>query len=242
MGTCVLLTVCGVGLFLSGCGGMRQTQVSGHCGESLSTVADATRIPVTIGEFEAYIDQPEIVRDSICRYLRDLASIEIARHEVFQLVEADIATSSLMSNFGFSGTHAVPDTVQPQHALDVDIFHLQERDGATVKIGIFSSQKKHAVAEVKVTLRGLAGSRSLSAFGKGKSSKGAWGIIAMVDRDDMKGGRGVWEMDSSMIGAACVNALRNAVEKLAEDQNSRAKPHGIDIEKRLLRPRTKHGI
>ena len=54
----------------------------------------------------------------------------------------------------------------------------------------------------------------LTAVREGKSSKGAWGIVASVERKAMSGGQEEWKLDGSMIGMACAVAIRAGVDEL----------------------------
>jgi hypothetical protein len=123
----------------------------------------------------------------------------------------------------------------------VEVLRLEEKLGATVKIGFVSSQKKHAAAKVRVTLRSLSGGKNLRSVKEGKSSKGAWGVITSVNREAMKGGQEEWKLDGSMIGVACADAVHAGVDDLEKQTLFRAKALDAGIEKLLLRPRTERG-
>ena len=203
----------GLAILMTGCGNMQQSQLSDQMPEPAATVAEEQRIPVIVGDVTALIDQPADVRESVCRYLRDLTAAEIGRHGAFILVNANAAVD-LLPGFDVATAPAVSKSIAPRAAFDVEVTRLEEKLGATVKVGFVSSQRKHAIAEVKVTFRNLAGGRNLAVVREGKSSKGAWGAIATVNRKAMKGGQAEWELDGSMIGMACAVAVRDGVDEL----------------------------
>ena len=201
-------------ILMTGCGNMQQSQLSDQMPEPSATVAEEQRIPVIVGDVTALIDQPVDVRESVCRYLRDLTAAEIGRHGAFILVDTN-ATVDLLPGFGVATASAESKSLVPRAAFDVEVTKLEEKLGATVKVGFVSSQRKHAIAEVKITFRNLAGGRNLAVAHEGKSSKGAWGVIASVNRKAMKGGQAEWELDGSMIGMACAVAVGAGVDDVA---------------------------
>jgi len=221
----------------TGCGSMRQAKLPDHQPESTVSPPGGLGLPVVVGRITADIDQPDDVGDAVCRYLHDLAKAEIGRHSTFALVDTN-ATSDLLSGFGVQSPQDKQETIAAA-ALDVQVICLQEKLGATVKIGFVSSQKKHAIVELKATLRSLTGGQHLESTREGRSSKGAWGVITSVNREAMKGGQKEWELDGSMIGVACANALRAAVDDLKKQARFRANVLGTSIDRRFLRPRTK---
>lgn len=193
-------------------------------------------IPVVVGKVTSSVDQPVGLIDAVCRYLLDQTATAIDQSGTFLLVDT-VASPDLASGCGFAPTQTSVKIVEPEAAFDVEILRLEENLGATVKIGVFSTQKKHAIAEVKVTLRSLTGGGNLESVQEGTSSKGAWGVIASVNRDAMKGKQEEWKLDGSMIGVACAAAVRAGIEDLQKQTLFRAKALDAGIEKRLLRPR-----
>ena len=199
-------------------------------------------IPVVVGEVTSrVVDQPADLRDAVCRYLRDQTATAISRHGTFLLVDA-AAPADLLAGFGIPSPSPAPaQTAAPEAAFDVEIIRLEEQLGATFKVGVYSSQKKHAVAVVKITLRSLTGGANLASVQQGRSSKGAWGVIATVNREAMKSGRKEWKLDGSMIGLACAEAVRAGVEDLEMQTLFRAKALGAEKEMRLSKTKTERG-
>lgn len=234
---CTAFAACAAAMLVCGCGGMQQARLDDRRPMPPPEGYEGKTIPVLVGEVTASIDQPDDVREAVCRYLRDQTEAAISRHGMFVLVDTN-APTDLLSDFGFAPTQAAGETVEPAAAFDVEVLRLEEVLGATVKVGVFSTQKKHALAKVKVTLRSLTGGGNLASVQEGTSSKGAWGVIASVDRDAMKG----WEFDGSMAGLACAEAVRAGVEDLQKQARFRSKTLGAGIEDRLLRPRTERGM
>jgi hypothetical protein len=220
---------------------MKQAQLDNQDAKpSSAAVPEDQRITVIVGNITAGIDQPAEVRESVCRYLRDLTTSEVARHGAFILVNTN-AAADLLSGFGIASTQDTQNVVAPTAAFDVEVTRLEEKLGATVKVGLVSSQKKHAIAEVRVTLRSLTGGGDLTSVKEGKSSKGAWGVITSVNREAMKGDKEEWKLDGSMIGVACADAVRAGVDDLEKQTLFRAKTLDAGIETRLLQPRIERG-
>lgn len=238
--TCVLMPFVAMALavFSIGCGSITQPGLTDHQPENMPSSPAGHGVPVIIGNVTASVEQPAEVREAVCRYLRDVITAEVARHGAFILVDTN-ATSDLLSSFGIDAGQDKQEAVSPEATLDVKVLRLEEKLGATVKIGFVSSQKKHAIVELKATLRSLTGGQHLESTREGKSSKGAWGVITSVNREAMKGGQKEWELDGSMIGVACANALRAAVDDLNKQARFRANVLGTSIDRRFLRPRTK---
>jgi len=228
-------------VFLGGCGSMQQARLDEQTPAPPAATHEGEAMPVLVGNVTASVDQPADLREAVCRYLRDQTAAAIARHGTFVLVNTN-APTDLLSGFGIASTQATDKAIAPQAAFDVEVIRLEEKLGATVKVGFVSSQQKHAVAGVKVTLRSLTGGENLTSVQGGKSSKGAWGVITSVNRDAMREGGDVWTLDGSMIGLACAEAVRTGVDHIARRLRFRAQALDTGIEKRLLRPRTERGL
>jgi hypothetical protein len=96
--------------------------------------------------------------------------------------------------------------------IEVEITQAEEQAGATVSLGIFSSQQQNATAAVRVRWREIDRGGERTAVGRGQNRKGAWGVVAKVNRDSLLSRKGFWEFDQSMMGGAAAEALRAATE------------------------------
>ena len=224
-------------LFACGCGGMQQPRLAEQLSPARTPGAPAESMPVVVGTVTAHVEQPADLQDAVCRYLRDQTAAAIARHDAFVLVQTN-APTDLLSGFGVVTASATESAVSPVAAFDVEVLRIEEKLGATVKVGLASKQQKQAVCEVKIIMRSLTGDRNLESRQIGKAAKGAWGIIAAVDRDAMKGGAGAWDMDGSMIGLACADAVQAGIKSIEKQIRLRSIKHGQGVEQRLLKPRT----
>jgi len=108
-------------------------------------------------------------------------------------------------------------SLQPDASIQVQILSVESEDSGTLKLGFVSKQKR----SVRVNLR----TQYLRASGEvdtkeseGIGSKGAWGVIATVDRDRMLNGEAIWKIDQSMLGHACHQALIQTVDFLNAHQ------------------------
>lgn len=238
--TCAAFAASAIALLVCGCGSMQQARIDEQGSAPSPAEYAGKTIPVLVGEVTTSVDQPDDLREAVCRYLRDQTEAAISQYGMFVLVDTN-APTDLLSGFGIASPQAAEKIVEPEAAFDVEILRLEEVLGATVKVVFASTQKKYAIAEVRVTLRNLTGGGNLTSVQEGTSSKGAWGVIASVDRDAMKE-REEWKLDGSMAGLACAAAVRAGVEDLQKQVHFRAKTLGAGIESRLLRPRTERGM
>jgi hypothetical protein len=103
-------------------------------------------------------------------------------------------------------------SINPTTIISVELLDVEESDGATIRIGFFTSQKRYASVKLRVKFIDLYTSKITTKTGTGKSAKGSWGVIAQVNRDKMLEGEGFWELDNSMLGIAITKALLEAVE------------------------------
>ncbi len=232
----VLVLAVASSLALGGCGGMTTDRLNSAQDLAPAGIPEADRLPVIVGEVTARIDQPEEKRDAVCRYLRDIVAAEIGRQGKFILVGKQ-TNADLLAEFGLGESASAKEYLAPEAAFDIEILKLEEKLGATVKLGLASTQSKQALAQVKIMLRPLAGGTVLSRIQTGRSAKGAWGVIAAVDRDAMKAGHEEWQLDGSMIGLACADAVRGGMAQIASQWNFRSKTLDAGIEKQLVRPR-----
>ena len=81
----------------------------------------------------------------------------------------------------------------------------------------------------------------IASTAKGTSHKGAVGVVAMVDRKAMSKKGGVWDLDGSMAGGACSEALHAAVADVSGQLHDSLKRLTPDAADRLLRPKTRRG-
>lgn len=232
------MLVGGLVLAAAGCGGMRPAELRDEPSTPASPPPAGTRVPVAVGRVTAASDAvPAELRDPVCRYLLDIAKAELAGSGVFALVETN-AAPDLLAGFGVQPDPAASPATSPEAVVDVEVLRVEEKLGATVKVALASSQQKHAIARVRVSVRRSSGGGTLAAEGEGRSSKGAWGILATVNREAMKGGQAEWKLDGSMAGVACAEALRAAIGDLEKQVRFRTRTLGTGVEERFLKPRT----
>lgn len=237
---CAAFAAALLAVFVFGCGRMQQAWHRDQTQDPHMATLDGRAMPVMVGSVTSGVDQSADLKEAICRYLRDQAAVEISRHGAFVLVGVN-ASKDLLSGVAVASSQATEDVVVPAAAFDVEVVRLEEKPEAAVQDGSLSSTQKHAVVEIRVTLRSLTGGKTLTSVQQGKSSKGAWGVITSVNRETMKGGQEEWRLDGSMVGVAFADAVRGGIEDLEKQTNFRAKALDAGIAKRLLRPRTERG-
>lgn len=220
----------------AGCGGISRDKVdSADASRETYKVRSGRTVLVALGSVAAREELPAEVRDPVARYLRDGAKSALAQHDIFKVVTATDTATNLLGRFMASegGTKRV---LEAHADLDVEMEEVKEHMGATVKVGLVSSQKKYATAVVHVSLRLRNGGKVYEAREKGQSSQGAWGVVASVRRDAMKKSD-VWKLDGSMAGTACMEALREAVADIAGQVHRDIRKLTPDAVDRLLQSR-----
>lgn len=197
-------------LLLAGCmGGVTEPTNRPSKAPVHSTTPAANRIPVIIGTVTNLTPRKDINIQTVQRYLVDATVSAISDCGNLQYV-ADAADAS-----DATSTNQPPDATPWK--IDVEILQLEEKAGATFKIGVLSSQSQQAVAKLRTVLRSGDNSRKFESTQTATSSKGSWGVISAVNRDALIKGEGVWKMDQTMLGNACREALEEAVRHVAAE-------------------------
>lgn len=219
----------------AGCGGISREGVDEPAGAGRTyNVRPGQAVRVAVGRVSARCKLPEGASDAVIRYLRDGAKSALAQHDLFVVVTGASAGTNLLARF--MAADAAGQTLEADADLDVEVTEVAERLGATVRVGLASSQRKYATAAVRARLRLRNGGRVYDSTGKGRSSQGAWGVVANVQRGAMKREE-VWRLDGSMAGAACTEALRAAVDGVAQRVWRDVGQLTPDAADRMLRPR-----
>ncbi len=231
-----VVTATALAVFCAGCGTMQHERVDGGSSKREHYRMRSNRpIRVTMGRVDASRAQLSAeLRGAVGRYLVDQGQAALGRHDLFEVVGAKAVESDLLSQFMETDAPQT-NSVDIDGELDIVVREVKERKGATVKVGFVSKQSKKAIVSVETTLR-LRNGETYSAKAKGESTKGAFGVVAMVQRDAMKQKGGVWDLDGSGIGLAASRALDECVSDIAADLHRdvrKLKRHMID---RMLRP------
>jgi hypothetical protein len=186
-------------LFLGGCGGTREEAVEFQATRQGPVAAET--VPVRIAKVSNVSGQPEY--DQLGLYLHLKAAQILEASGRYQVSEDETLSQaeSLLGEFLRE---------EPKIAVEIELVEVKESSGGTVKIGFFSSQSKKAEVKVRWRVVDLATGKTRLLEGRGESAKGAWGVIAQVDRQSMLKGEGYWEMDSSALGLAAAKALDEA--------------------------------
>lgn len=235
-----MVMVTTLAVFCGGCGTMQHERVDGGSSKRKHYRMRSERpIRVKMGRVDTSRAKKlsSELRGAVGRYLVDQGQAALGRHDLFEVVGAKAAESDLLSQF--------METDAPQAAsadsdgeLEIVVREVKERKGATVKVGFVSKQSKKAIVRVEATLR-LQNGETYSSKAKGESSKGAFGVVAMVQRDAMKKKGGVWDLDGSGIGLAASRALDECLADIAADLHRDVRKLNRDAINRMLRPRTR---
>lgn len=203
-------------LLLGGCGSMTRTAVdTGNGGLCHYKTRSGRRIRVELGTITVTANLDEQLRPAVARYLQHQATAALGQHDIFTVADREARPQDLLGQF----MQAPPPDARPAAATDavlhVEVTELKERKGATVRVGLLSQQSKNATAQVRLRLV-LRNGRNVEAVTGGRAEKGAWGVVAMTQRQAMDRKGGVWELDGSMAGTACSQALLAGTSVLAE--------------------------
>lgn len=144
--------------------------------------------------------------DALCQYVHIKTAQVLQNSGKFRVFADDF----LASDVPIQLDTAKMDT--PDAELTVEIEKVREIPGATMKFAIFSAQSQQV--QVALRMRYVAGGRVQAVSGQDSSSKGAWGVVAQVNRDSLVSKKGVWALDESMAGIAAQRALGKAVTQL----------------------------
>lgn len=192
---------------LCGCGSMYKEDVERASQPGRVQSYSGRTLAVRVGSIENRAKIPDEMLADVRRYLADQTADALSRQGVFEVLDDDAFLEQFPDQAGAPRRKA-------DGVVGVVILEIREKMGATVKIGLVSKQKKYAIARVRVRLV-VAGGTPVEAVAEGKTSKGAWGAIAMVRRSAMRKGGNVWDIDNSMIGQACTLAVNDAVGQIA---------------------------
>ncbi len=192
-------------IFATGCGGIQHAAVDGSCMINQANCAAAgERVPVMIKPAINNSGKDEF--DVLGQYLH----LKLA-----QILQADgrfvvVDEEALKLQAELPNATAV-DVEKPQLAFQAELLEIDERMGSTVSIAIFSAQRQKVRVKLRLTRIDLASHEQVQAIGEEWSSKGAWGVMAEVNREAMRDKEGVWKLDDSMVGIAAQRALRAAL-------------------------------
>jgi hypothetical protein len=195
-------------LFVTGCGGVRHAAVNESCATNQPTCATTgERIPVMI--------KPAINNSGNDEFnvLGQYLHLKLA-----QILQADgrfvvVDEEALKLQAELPNATAV-NVEKPRLAFQAELLEIDERMGSTVNIAIFSAQRQKVRVKLRLTRTDLQNNEQTQAIGEDWSSKGAWGVVAEVNREAMRDKKGVWKLDDSMVGIAAQKALRAALAEL----------------------------
>ncbi len=194
-------------LILAGCGGIVDEALDESI-DSLSIGKPRQAIfgPVKICEVRNLSGKSKY--DDLCHYIH-IKTAQLLTDSLGVDVVSDELLNEVAGSLDLDLTGETPASI-----VDVDLFEVDERSGGTITIAIFSSQEKRALAKCKIHIRSIDSGIIRSGEGMGRSSKGAWGVVAKVNRESMVSQKGIWKLDNSMLGIACIRALKSAVAEL----------------------------
>ena len=198
----------------------------GGCGGVWQQTPDKTapiEKPVLSGKGKKTIKISEIINstgipkyDSLRHYIHLKTAQSLTETANWQVVNDEILKL-------FNNKHNIPITDNngpAQYEIAVELIDVEERIGGTWKFAIFSAQHKSAGVKLRVRLSDTSNGNYWIAGGKDWSSKGAWGVIAKVNRDSMIKGKGIWQLDNSMLGIAAQRALDKAIVEMTRKARS----------------------
>ncbi|GAB5561223.1 MAG: hypothetical protein SynsKO_28700 [Synoicihabitans sp.] len=215
-----LIRILGTGslVFLAGCGGV-QTAATGDLESpaGMGSTGNVSRVvaalPVKIAPVRNLTDDEKLLELAHYLHLKTGEWLEASGYHVVVddfLAEADLDFLS----------EALADTATSEEAavLEVSLVEFEEKAGATVSLGLFSSQSQHAQARVQVRWLDRP---DATVEREATNAKGAWGAVAKVNRDTLNSKEGFWAFDHSLAGGAAGAALREALAALVAEYPAR---------------------
>lgn len=224
-------------LLLGGCGSMTRTAVDASGGGRCHYRTSAVRpVRVEVGTIKVSAKVDEQIKPAVARYLQHQATAALGRHDLFAVTGRDAVPADLLGQFmQASAADAPAQPVAGDAVLHVEVTELKERKGATVRVGLLSQQSKCAIVQVRMRLA-LRNGRNVETVAGGRAEKGAWGVVAMTDRQAMDRKGGVWELDGSMAGTACAQAMQTGIGELAKRLHRDIRRMKPDALERWLQP------
>jgi len=195
----------GLAFFAGGCGGISKEAVP-VAGESATALERANAGPCVkiVGVRNA---TGNAKYDALCQYVHIKTAQVLQNSGKFRVFADDFLASDVPIQLDTAKMD------KPDAELTVEIEKVREIPGATMKFAIFSAQSQQVQVALRIRYM-AAGGRVQAVSGQDSSSKGAWGVVAEVNRDSLVSKKGVWALDESMAGIAAQRALAKAVTQL----------------------------
>lgn len=189
----------------AGCGGVTQRDVAAPVGAERGAVAPArARGTIRIERVENKTDRAEC--DDLAHYVH-LKAAQLLESQGWSVLTDDwLAQAEFLALPAVIGAPA-----EPGRSLRIELTRAEEKAGATVSVGIFSRQGQTATVDVRVRLRETATGREAVQQATGNGVKGAWGVLAKVNREALLRREGFWQFDRSLLGGAATEALAQAL-------------------------------
>lgn len=189
----------------AGCGGVTQRDVTAPPGgDSGPKIAAQARGTIRIERVENKTGRAEC--DDLAHYVHLKAA---------QLLEAQgwsVLADDLLAQAEFLALPAVIGApAAPGRSVRIELTRAEEKAGATVSVGVFSRQGQTAAVGVRLRLLDPATGREATQEATGTGTKGAWGVLAKVNRDALLRREGFWQFDRSLLGGAATEALAQAL-------------------------------
>lgn len=193
----------GAALLVAGCGGVTQQDVAVQHAPALA-VAKADRGFVRIERVENRTGRAEC--DDLAHFVHLKAAQLLENHGW------TVVSDELLQQAEFLGVAArTGEIVEPIRVVTIELLRAEEKAGATVSVAVFSSQAQTATVGVRLRLRDARTGEEWFRDGTGANAKGAWGVLAKVNRDTLTRREGFWQFDRSLLGGAATAALAKAL-------------------------------
>jgi hypothetical protein len=190
-------------LLTAGCGGVTQRDVTAEVSPAIARM-QAVRGLVRIERVDNRTGRTEC--DDLAHYVHLKAA---------QLLEAQgwtVVSDELLSQAEFLGLASpAAENAGAVRVFAIELVRAEEKAGATVSVALLSSQAQTATVGVRVRSRDAQTGQDSFRDGTGASTKGAWGVLAKVNRDALMRREGFWQFDRSLLGGAATEALGQAL-------------------------------
>ena len=199
------LVASAVAALAAGCAGVVQ-----HDAQDGAARNTAGRVPsrgvIRIEAVENRTGRPE------CDDLAHFVHLKAA--EVLDRVGWAVVGDELVAQAEFLGLAPTAARDRVEKTLRISLLQADEKAGATVAVAILSSQQQSAEISLRLEWRDEARGVQGALDSRGASSKGAWGVLAKVNREALLRREGYWAVDRSLLGRAAADALARGVPKI----------------------------
>lgn len=200
--TCPLsirLGLAGSASLSAGCGGVTQRDVTVGASAAIAP-ANVARGLMRIERVENRTGRAQC--DDLAHYVH-LKTAQLLEAQGWMVVSDELLAEA---DFLEITTRTMGQT-EPARSIAIELVRAEEKAGATLSVAVLSSQSQTATVAVRVTMNDGRTGEAWRREGIGENTKGAWGVLAKVNRESLTRREGFWQFDHSLLGGAATAAV-----------------------------------